>query len=502
SREVYYFATSSDGVNWTQLGNLVYDSTAITTFNSSSVFEVGSDTVGTASLFAGTIYLAQVYDIGNSRYVFNAPFSSQAKLAGSFTESGAAHLTVTINTSGDTGARICGARDLYQGTAANQPIYLPYSGTKYGYLNMVSGNYFSTPDATALHVVNDIDMIAEASLSNWASASRQALVGRWASASSKLCYLLSCINGNLEFWISLSGSDNFNAASTTTVGFLANTIHWVRAKRTYSDGVVTFYTSADGVTWSQLGTTVVLKAGSNIATNASPLEVGTTTGGAANESNGAIYRAQVWNGISTSGGALVFDFNPQATYTSGTTFADASSNAATITLNGGATIVTNTGLYFNGTSSYMKAASWALSQPENVYFTGKQNTWSSDAAIFDGNTANAMLLVQGTSSPLNRLYAGGSDSATNVSFPLATSQVWTAIFNGSSGLLRLNRTTATAESLSSNNATGFTIGGKPTPTNYSNIFFNEALLYDQFAQDSGTQNAIVNWEIFKWGVSP
>jgi hypothetical protein len=54
--------------------------------------------------------------------VFDADFTRVAKLAGSFTESSSNAATVTINTAGDLGARISGARDLYQGTTLKMAL--------------------------------------------------------------------------------------------------------------------------------------------------------------------------------------------------------------------------------------------------------------------------------------------------------------------------------------------------------------------------------------------
>lgn len=62
--------------------------------------------------------------------VFNVNFSLVPKLAASFTAVTGG--TVTINTSGDTGARISGERDLYQGTAANRPAYTAATGAGTG----------------------------------------------------------------------------------------------------------------------------------------------------------------------------------------------------------------------------------------------------------------------------------------------------------------------------------------------------------------------------------
>lgn len=68
-------------------------------------------TIGTTA--AGCIFRVQV----GSVYDFNPSLAS--KLASSFSSGGD---TWTVNTSGDTGARICGARDLVQMTQAKQPI--------------------------------------------------------------------------------------------------------------------------------------------------------------------------------------------------------------------------------------------------------------------------------------------------------------------------------------------------------------------------------------------
>lgn len=67
--------------------------------------------------------------------IVNVNFPSASKLASSFVC--ATGQTVTINSTGATGARICGARDSYQGVAANQPVltiaatgnYLTFDGS-------------------------------------------------------------------------------------------------------------------------------------------------------------------------------------------------------------------------------------------------------------------------------------------------------------------------------------------------------------------------------------
>ncbi len=90
------------------------------------IYSVALDATGVLADYNGTV---------QANCVRNVDFSLAAKLTTSFTATTGG--TVTINTSGATGARISGARDLYQGTAANQPIltiaaggnYLTFDGT-------------------------------------------------------------------------------------------------------------------------------------------------------------------------------------------------------------------------------------------------------------------------------------------------------------------------------------------------------------------------------------
>jgi hypothetical protein len=121
------FYTSDDGTTWTQLGATVTTAGVTSIFNSTLSLEIGSVVGGTINLAAGVIYRAQIRNniLDNGTGIqFDADFTAQPKLATSFTESSSNAATVTINTSGATGARISGARDLYQGTSGSQMLYI------------------------------------------------------------------------------------------------------------------------------------------------------------------------------------------------------------------------------------------------------------------------------------------------------------------------------------------------------------------------------------------
>jgi hypothetical protein len=122
------YLTSSDGILWTQLGADVVGAATTSIFDGTALVEIGSTVGGTAQVFSGAVYRAQIYNGINGTLVFDADFTLPAKLAGSFTESSVNAATVTINSSGDLGARICGARDLYQGTTGKQQIVSTEAG--------------------------------------------------------------------------------------------------------------------------------------------------------------------------------------------------------------------------------------------------------------------------------------------------------------------------------------------------------------------------------------
>lgn len=131
------FYTSPDGVLWSQLGSAVVGGAPTSIFDGTATLNIGGMQNGTLFPFFGVVHRAQVLAGINGTLVFDADFTRVSKLAASFTESSANAATVTINSSGDLGARICGARDLVQLTGAKQPV-----------LSVVGGRNIATFDGT------------------------------------------------------------------------------------------------------------------------------------------------------------------------------------------------------------------------------------------------------------------------------------------------------------------------------------------------------------------
>lgn len=478
------FYTSTDGVTWTQLGTTVTTASATNIRDTASILEIGTDTTGTANMFAGIIYRAQIYNGIAGTLAFDANFALPAKLATSFTESSSNAATVTINATGDLGARIAGERDLVQMTASKRPVWLEHTGEKYAYLNGATGNALTSPDSAALDITSNIDLRCKVALNSWVPAAVQDLVSKYDGGINQRSYMLQIdTTGKINFWHSVLGTGGLVTQSTASVGAANYSAKWVRVAADMVAGLVNFYTSDDGASWTQLGTANVALAGgaSSIFSGTAQLAIGSRSDGAELVS-GKIYRAQVFNGIA---GTLAFDFNPSS-YTSGTTLTDASANAATITIQGGATIVTRTKVYGDGTDDYMKAPAFSLSQPETVYFVGGQTTWTITDVLYDGNSAASGSLIQTTATPQLNISAGSSVGAVTA-LAVKTDGVMTSVFNGASSANRLNRAAAVTGNAGASNMGGFTLLGNGSGAAIANATASEVIIYGA-ANDTADQD--------------
>jgi hypothetical protein len=170
------------------------------------------------------------------------------------------------------------------------PKYLSLPGT--------SGNYASTPDGAAVSITGDIDLRVKVALDDWVPAGTRTLLAKWATTAGTRSFMFRVLNsGLLSFAISTTGSDfpQVNSSIAPTVSDGADL--WVRVTRVQATGVTTFYTSDDGETWTQLGTTATLSAGSAIWDSPQPVELGSRVNGTTENAPGKFYYAELRNGI-------------------------------------------------------------------------------------------------------------------------------------------------------------------------------------------------------------
>lgn len=383
--------------------------------------------------------------------------------------SGIAQATATERVSSWVGKK--GFATLSQGTAANQPILLPYSGTNYLWLPGVDDNYASAPDSAALSITGDIDIRINAASLDWTPSAFQMALCKSGTGASDRSYMLGLQSvGTLTlFWVQADGT-SISKSSTVATGITDNTNTYFRATLDVDNGAagndVAFYKSTDydpvsrTGTWVQIGTTVTTAGTTNIRDTNTSLAIGANNEIATpiQPWSGKFYRVQILNGIN---GTLAFDSNFSLVSEGATTFTESSSNAATVTINktGGkpAFIVGSQKILTDG-AAYFLQGTFTNNAPYFVIPVGRISTWVSGNVLFDGKTLNSFALQQITASPQMRLHDGSLDGAT-VSPTLGTKYVISGGQDAAgAGSLGLNLATRTSDTLSHTNMAGLTVG--------------------------------------------
>ena len=182
----------------------------------------------------------------------------------------------------------------------------------------LTGQNVRTPTTTALDVTNDLDIMVRLDADTAAGSANRILIGRQQSASTfALVYKFALTTGDLLVldWTTAADVD-MQATATTTAGVMSG-LHWLRATLDVDNGAsgydVKFWYSTtdtsdpDAVSWTQIGSTVVGGAVTNIIdARSSLLEIGAVNSGAAAFWEFDCYRGVVRDGI---GGTIIADFN-------------------------------------------------------------------------------------------------------------------------------------------------------------------------------------------------
>lgn len=269
--------TSADGITWTQVATSIGGGfTGVASiFDSTAAVELGSISGGTASLFNGTVYYAEV------RNGIDGPVV--AKFDSSRVQASGAATPATIDGWTWNGAAL-------------------YKRDDYVRLDGTDGNYLSFPDTAANSVTGDIDIRVHLDDDD-TSTVLKTIISKFSNGQRSYSLRHNSVTANrLEFLTSADGSVvvNYGAAVDTPAG-----TKWVRVTRIAATGVAQFYTSPDGTTWSTLGGTISGTAG-GIFDGTAPLEIGRDTSNTGRAFKGNVYYAEVRNGI---GGPVVAAFN-------------------------------------------------------------------------------------------------------------------------------------------------------------------------------------------------
>ena len=242
----------------------------------------------------------------------------------------------------------------------NDPKFLDWTGENYVYLPGVAGNYLSVPDSAALDITGDLDVRALVALDDWTPAATMVLLAKESSGSTRSYRLSVVATGVLQLVWSTDGSATTTASSTVAPTIADGAALWIRATLDVDNGAsgwdVKFYTSADGVSWSQLGSTVTGAGVTSVYASTSAVEVGSRSGGLTENIAAAIHRAQVFNGIA---GTLVLDVDTSLV-SSGSATSFPARTGQTVTINraasGRKSVAVVAPCWLFGANDYMEVA--------------------------------------------------------------------------------------------------------------------------------------------------
>lgn len=231
-------------------------------------------------------------------------------------------------------------------------------------LSMNSANYASVPDAAGLDITGDLDIQVKCAFTSWGggqyilnggNSTDYTLLSKWTDAFQR-CYLLSMSGmGVPSLYLSTTGADVIAISATDSINLAQDTVKWVRATIDVNNGasqrVTKFYTSDDGTTWTQLGSTITTSGAITIFSGTPNVNIGAHNNGTSARWEGFFYRAIIKDGYDGAGNT-VLDVNFETATAGATTFTESSTNAYTVTINSTTTASAGGGAGQGGRVSY------------------------------------------------------------------------------------------------------------------------------------------------------
>ena len=195
----------------------------------------------------------------------------------------------------------------------------------------VANSYATTPDSVPLSIVGDLDVRARLSLDDWTPSPNCTIVSKWTNSGQRSWVFRVTTSGVLSLFWSADGVTNAAVINSTTgLGLPDGAVKWVRVTLDVDNGAagndVKFYTSDDGSSWTQLGTTVTTAGVTSIFNGTDSVVVGGRAD-AVEQVVGKVYYAEVRDGI---GGAIVASPDFSAQSPGATSFSDAQGNTWTV----------------------------------------------------------------------------------------------------------------------------------------------------------------------------
>lgn len=185
----------------------------------------------------------------------------------------------------------------------------------------------TAPDAA--YVGADLDVRVLVAMDDWTPAGESIVAAHYVNTGNQRRWafgLQSGSTGRLTVYYSTDGSSNTQVTSSAATGFTDGAARWIRVTIDVDNGAagrdIKFWTSTDGVTWTQLGTTTTTATAITLFDSSALFQLGARSGTALTSSMaGVVYGVQVSGTIRTTvleDGDSIVPFDP-ADWTAGYT---------------------------------------------------------------------------------------------------------------------------------------------------------------------------------------
>jgi hypothetical protein len=347
----------------------------------------------------------------------------------------------------------CGASgDCVQATLASQPLLLDWNNTdgNYWFSPQINGNWCSAPNIT-IPTASGFEMDVKVSFTtNDDTNNTSGWFASQDSGSGLNRSIFFGFNGSrlIRVWL---GNFTFDATATTQIPTAFS--GWLRVNATTIGGnmEVKFYTSTDGIIFTQLGTTITLTGAANCIRTV-PIKFHVCGNSGFNATAGKYYRAI----FKDANGVVRADFNPSRfnAAVSQTTFTAVTGevytiNTGTTTTGYKGVLVDRTIVQSDGVDDNLTVASFASTQAYSEYIAHRRLGTGNLVAKATGNS----LSNNATNYILNN---GVALNFANISL---LRQLITTRNNGASSGQAINNGTETTGNAGTNNGTTLVIGG-------------------------------------------
>ena len=199
------------------------------------------------------------------------------------------------------------------GTGGDPDAYVDLPGS--------SGNYLSVPNSTGFDITADITVVARIALDDWTPGASSTIASKWVTTGNQRSWKFDVTTaGALNFGWTTNGTNLtfVSASSSANLSALApGAWKWVAATLDVDNGAsgrsVRFWTSDDGTTWTQLGTTQTLGTVTSVFNGTAYIRV-SGLGDDTQHFAGNVSHLSVRDGIGASGvvgGTEVFAFEAE-----------------------------------------------------------------------------------------------------------------------------------------------------------------------------------------------